>query len=82
MADYDYDPSKNWPYPVVQSDIENEAQDLFLAIQNGQIEALGEVKRYDRSADPSSFSLDEARNVLAEVTDSRAGSRWNDTLKR
>ncbi len=65
MADYDYDPSKNWPYPVVQSEIENEAQELFMAIQDGQIAALGEVKRYDRSADPSSFSLDEARNVLA-----------------
>ena len=65
MADYDNDPSKNWPYPVVQSEIENEAQELFMAIQNGQIEALGVVKRYDRSADPSSFSLDEARNVLA-----------------
>ena len=65
VADYDYDPSKNWPYPVVQSEIENEAQELFMAIQNGQTEALGEVKRYDRSADPSSFSLDEARNELA-----------------
>ncbi len=65
VSDHDYAPSKNWPYPVTKSQIMDEVRKLSLAIQDGRAEAMAEKNRYGSSADPSSFSPDDARNVLA-----------------
>ena len=65
MSDHDCAPSKNWPYPVTKSQIMDEVRKLSLAVQDGRAEAMTEKNRYGSSADPSSFSPDDARNVLA-----------------
>ena len=65
VSDHDYAPSKNWPYPVTKSQIMDEVRNLSLAVQDGRAEAMTEKNRYGSSADPSSFSPDDARNVLA-----------------
>ena len=66
MPDSDLIPPKTWPYPVALSDIENEAGELFAAHQTGRQVTLGEVDDYHSSADPSSFTLQDARDVLAK----------------
>lgn len=58
-------PSRSWPYPVVQAEIEHEAQNLVQAYGSGQAGAVADVRRYGSSQDPSSFDLADARNVLA-----------------
>ena len=65
VSDHDYAPLKNWPYPVTKSQIMDEVRKLSLAVQDGRAEAMTEKNRYGRSADPSSFSPDDARDVLA-----------------
>ncbi len=65
MPNFETAPVKTWPYPVVLSDIKNEASELFEAYQAGKGEALGEVDHYHPAADQSSFTLQNARNVLA-----------------
>ncbi len=59
-------PSKLWPYPVVQADIENEALNLIKGFRSGRAKAAAVVRRYWASVDPSSFDLADARNVLAK----------------
>ena len=66
MPDLDLTPPKTWPYPVILSDIENEASELFAAHQAGRQVTLGDVDDYHTSADPSSFTLQDARNVVAK----------------
>lgn len=54
-----------WPYPVVLADVEREALNLFQGYRSDQAEAVADVRRYGSSADPSSFDLADARDVLA-----------------
>ena len=65
MSDHDSSSLKNWPYPVTKSQIMDEVRKLFMAIQDGRAEAMAEINRFGISADPSTFSQDDARNVLA-----------------
>ncbi len=59
-------PSRSWPYPVVRADIEREALNLIQAYRSGLAAAVADVRRYGSSLDPSSFDLDDARDVLAK----------------
>ena len=65
MAQLDPLPPRSWPYPVALNDIAGEARKLFNAHQAGSEEALGEVARNHPSTDPSSFSLQDARDAVA-----------------
>ncbi len=58
-------PSRFWPYPVVQAEIEHEALNLFQGYGSGLAGAVADVRRYGSSNDPSSFDLNDARDVLA-----------------
>ena len=59
-------PSRLWPYPVVQAEIEHEALNLIQEYRSGQAGAVADVRRYGSSLDPSSFDLADAREVLAK----------------
>lgn len=59
-------PSRFWPYPVVQAEIEREALNLFQGYRSGTAEAVADVRRSGSSPDPSSFDPDDARDVLAK----------------
>ena len=61
-----HSPSRFWPYPVVQAEIEREALNLVKGYRSGLAEAVADVRRYGSSLDPSSFDLVDARNVLAK----------------
>ncbi len=66
MAAPHHSPSRSWPYPVVRADIEREALNLIQAYRSGLAAAVADVRRYGSSPDPSSFDLDDARDVLAK----------------
>ena len=66
MAATHHTPTRTWPYPVVQAEIEHEALNLIEGYRSGLAEAVADVRRYGSSVDPSSFGSDDARNVVAK----------------
>lgn len=66
MAATHHSPTRMWPYPVVQAEIEHEALNLTRGYRFGLAEAAADVRRYGASVDPASFRLDDARAVLAK----------------
>ena len=66
MAATHHCPSRLWPYPAVQAEIEHEALSLVEGYKSGVDEAVADVRRYGSTVDPSSFRLDDARDVLAK----------------
>ena len=66
MAATHHSPTRLWPYPVVQAEIEHEALSLVEGYRSGLAEAVSDVRRYGSSVDPSSFGSDDARYVLAK----------------
>ena len=65
MAQLDPLPPRPWPYPVALNDISVEARELFEAQRAGAETATSKAARNPPAPDPSSISLQDARDAVA-----------------
>ena len=65
MSQLDPLPPRPWPYPVALNDVAGEARELFEAHRTGAEAALGKAARYHPVSDPSSLTLQDARDAVA-----------------